>query len=337
MKNFAIVILLAACLALGAFAFFQQKQIAQTKIQLTAAQTQLAGAQNELQKNAEAADYFSREVKKSKVLQDVLAETSKQADEKSNQVAQLQQSLAATKTNSPLSGLSKMFKDPAMRDMIKAQQKAAIGPMIQKQYAALFQQLNLTPDQSATLKDLLTKKMLVGADAGMSMLDDSLDAAQRADLSKQIKTQTDDYDSQIKDFLGDDNYKSFQAYEKTTPDRMTVGQFSDQLSGGATAMTPDQQSQLIQAMSTARNNFKWTTDYNNQNPANGDYASMFTDDKLNQFTQEKEQFDTQFLENAKQILTPDQLTAFQQFQNSQRELQLAGMKMAAQMFGKKSQ
>jgi hypothetical protein len=178
--------------------------------------------------------------------------------------------------------------------------------------------------------------MLAGTDAGMSLMDGSLDASQRADLAKQIKSQTDDYDAEIKQFLGDDNYSAFQSYEKTLPDRTNVSQFNDQLSG-ATTLTSDQQAQLIQAMSEERNNFKWTTDYNNQNPPNGDYSSMFTDDKLNQFTQEKEQLDQQILARVKQILTPEQLTSFEQFQTTQRQLQLAGMKMAAQMFAPKSQ
>ena len=38
-----------------------------------------------------------------------------------------------------------------------------------------------------------------------------------------------------------------------------------------------------------------------------------------------------------QILTPEQLKAFQEFQTSQRELQMAGMKMAAKMFAPKGQ
>ncbi|HZL79350.1 MAG TPA: hypothetical protein VFC17_10905, partial [Candidatus Limnocylindrales bacterium] len=212
-----------------------------------------------------------------------------------------------------------------------------MGPMIDKQYAALFQQLNLTPEQAATLKDLLQKKMLAGAGAGMSLMDGSLDAAQRADLTKQIKSETDDYDAQIKQFLGDENYPAFQGYEKTVPDRMTVSQFSDQLAGGASPLSNDQQQQLAVAMNDARTSFKWTTDYSNKNPSSGDYASMFSEDKINQFTQEKEQFDQQFLTRAQQILTPEQAAAFQQFQTAQRQLQIMGMKMAANMFAPKSQ
>ncbi len=327
MKNIVIVLLLAATLGLAAFSWHQKNQ-------LTQLQTRLAAAQNQLQEKPAANEQIARAERKAKLLQDVLVDTSKFATEKSKQAEQLQQSLAAAKTNdsNPFAGI---FKDPKMKEMIKSSQKAFMGPMIDKQYAALFQQLNLTPEQSATMKDLLQKKMLAGADAGMSMMDGSLDAAQRADLAKQMKSETDDYDAQIKQFLGDENYQAFQAYEKTTPDRMTVSQFNDQLSGGATALTADQQQQLVQMMSEERNGFAWTTDYNNKNPANGDFASMFSEDKINQFAKEKERLDQQVFDHARQFLSADQLTAFQAFLKSQRELQIAGMQMAAKMFAPK--
>jgi hypothetical protein len=329
MKNIAIVILLMGAIALGTFCLHQQKQIAQTR-------AQLATSQKQLKERAEADEQTTFAERKSKALQEVLVKTSAFADEKSKQAEQLQQSLAAAKTNNPMQGFAAMFKDPKMKELIKSQQKAFMGPMLDKQYAALFQQLNLTPDQTAQLKDLLQNKMLASADAGMSLLDGSADATQRVELAKQIKSQTDDYDAQIKQFLGDDNYQTFQAYEKTTPDRMTISQFSDQLSGNTTPLSPEQQQQLMQAMSEERNGFKWTTDYNNKNPANGDFASMFTDDKISQFAQEKERLDQQILARARQILTPEQITAFEQFQIAQSKMQMAGMKMAAQMFAPKS-
>jgi hypothetical protein len=327
MKNIAIVLLLLAVFALGALGWHQKQRLAQL-------QTQLAEAQTQLQDKSGADEQIAQAERKSKALQETLVKTSRFADEQSKQAEQLQQSLAAAKTNGA-NPLAAMFKDPKMKEMIKSQQKAILGPMIDKQYAALFQQLNLTPDQAAALKDLLQKKMSAGTDAGISMLDGSLDAAQRADLAKQMKSQTDDYDAQIKQFLGDDNYQQFQAYEKTTPDRMTVSQFNDQLSGGATALNADQQQQLIQMMSDERNNFKWTVDYNNKAALSGDISSMFSEDRINQFTKEKEQLDEQTLARARQILTPEQLDSFQQFQKTQRDLQIAGMKMAAQMFAPK--
>ena len=326
MKNFIIAVLFAVSLALGVLVFQQQKQLGQ-------AQKLLAETEKKLQEKPEAAEQIAQAQRKSDILQETLVQTSAFADEKSKQAEQLQKTLAA-KTNA-VNPMAAMFKDPKMRDLIKSQQKAVLGPMLEKQYAALFQQLNLNAEESAQLKNLLLSKTLAGADAGMSLMDDTMDDAKRLELGKQIKAQTDDYDAQIKQFLGD-SYPAYQSYEKTVPDRMTVSQFGDQLSG-STAMNADQQQQLVQVMSEARTSFKWTTDYNNQNPPNGDYATMFSEDKIAKFTQEKEQFDQQFLARAQQILSPEQARAFEEFQATQRQLQIAGMKMAAQMFAPKGQ
>ena len=338
MKNLVITLLAVTTIALGAWCLNQQTKIKNQSAQLAQAETQLAAAKAELQKQSEDIEHAKFAAANEKILQQILAETEAGAAEQSKKAEHLEQSLAAAKTNNPMQGFAAMFKDPKMRDMIKSQQKAVLGPMLDKQYAALFQQLNLTPEQTAALKDLLEKKTLAGTDAGFSMLDNTLDASQRADLAKQVKSQTDDFDNQIKQFLGDANYQAFQTYEKTLPDRTTVSQFNDQLAGTATALTSDQQQQLLQTMTDVRANFKWTAALNNPGAAaNGDFAAMFTEDNINQFAQQQEQFDQQVFTRAQPIMTPDQFTAFQGYQKAQRQLQITGMKMAAQMFAPKAQ
>jgi len=334
MKNIILSILFVACAALAVVCFVQESKLQKQGAELAQSKQQLATLQTELKEKTDAIEAAKLSEVKNKILQQTLNESTTAAVEQSKKAEQLQQSLAEAKTNNPLHSISAMLKDPKMREMMKAQQKAVIGPMIAKQYGDLFTQLNLTPDQQANLKDLIEKRMLAGADAGVSMMDDSIDASQRADLVKQIKTQTDEVDSEIKEALGDQNYQAFQAYEKTVPDRMNVSQFNDQFAGTSSALSADQQTQLIQAMSDARNNFNWTSGLNQQNPgANGDVASLLTDENIDKFTQEREQFDDQFLARAQQILTPEQLQAFKAFQATQRQMQIMGMKMAKQMLG----
>ncbi|MEI9864717.1 MAG: hypothetical protein WDN00_09220 [Limisphaerales bacterium] len=176
------------------------------------------------QANEEAAEAAGR----TKMLQSALTATAGAAAEQTKQIKELQQSIATKETNNA-NPFASMFKDPKMREMIKSSQKAVMGPMIEKQYAALFEQMKMDPEQAAALKDLLQKKMLAGADAGMALMDGSLDATQRADLAKQMKKETEEYDAQIKQYLGDENYSAFQGYEKTLPDRTAVSQFNDQL------------------------------------------------------------------------------------------------------------
>jgi len=333
MKNIIFCTLIVACVALGVLDVAQGNKLQKQSLQIAEADQQIASLKDELKQQSEAIEQAKQSETKASILQQTLTKSTAEAVEQSKKSEQLQQSLAEAKTNNPLHSMAAMFKDPKMREMIKSQQKAVLGPMIDKQYSDLFKQLNLTPEQSAAFKDLLQKKMLTGADAGFSLMDDSLDSSQRADIAKQVKSQVDDVDNQIKDYLGDDNYKAFQAYEKSVPDRMSVGQFSDQFAGTPNALTGAQQDQLVQAMSDARNNFKWTSGLNQRDPGmSGDMASLLTEDNINKFVQECEQFDQQVLVQAQQILSPEQFNEFKDFQKTQRDMQVTGLKMAAQMF-----
>ena len=329
MKNIFIALLLLASVTLGAL-FLKDRAARQTQAaQLSETQARLAAVEAQVKEKSDAVESARFAENKAKILQETLTATAAHAEEKSKEVASLQ---AAAKTNGVANPLAAMFKDPKMKEMIKSQQKLVMGPMIEKSYAGLFKQLNLTPEQATGLKDLLQGKMLVAADLGMSLLDGSLDAAKRAELGKQMKVDSDDYDAQIKQSLGDENFKAFENYEKMMPDRMAVGQFNDQLTGAASPMSAEQQQQLIQALNQERTGFKWTTDYSNQKPGDTDYAAMFSEEKLARFAQEKELFDQQFLGRAKTILTPEQYASYEQFQLAQREMQINAMKMAAKMF-----
>jgi hypothetical protein len=94
----------------------------------------------------------------------------------------------------------------------------------------------------------------------------------------------------------------------------------------------DQEQQLIQATTQERQNFKITTDFSDKSKFTGDFASTFTEDKMNGYFQELGQLNQQYLTRAQGILSPDQLTAFEEYLNNQQALQKAGMQMAAKMF-----
>jgi len=240
---------------------------------------------------------------------------------------------AAAQTNSKRSNpFSEMFKNAEMKDMIKNQQKGVLGTMIDKNYGRLFSDLHLTPEQTSGLKDMILNKQLGAAEMGMSMFSGEDDASKRAEQVQQVKAASDAADTQIKQFLGDDNYAQFQAYEKTMGERMAVSGFKDQLGGGATALSGDQEQQLIQAMTQERESFKFTTDFSDKSKFNGDFASMFTEDKMNVYLQEFERLNQQYLGRAQTILSPDQAAAFGKYLSGQQAMQKVGMQMAIKMF-----
>lgn len=270
-------------------------------------------------------------------LQKHLETTRAAAITKADEITQLQQTITnqtATASTNGGNPLGEMFKNPEMKKMIQTQQQTVLGPMIEKNYAGLFSSLQLTPEQSAALKDLLVKRSLVDANMGVSLLGGDLDANKRKEMLDQAKTEKDSFNDQIKQFLGADNYTQFESYEKTIPDRMTLNSYKDAQGQGPGALTPDQEQQLLQAMSEERGKFKFTTDFSDQSKFNGDFSTMFTDDKIAQFQTERQQLDSYYLQRAQGILNQDQLGSFDKFLTSQRDMQSMGMKMAAKMFGK---
>lgn len=325
MKNIVIVALLLTTLVFGSLYLTQNQKTSEAKSEIAALR----------QKVSEMESSVAQQEERSATLQTRLHDTQEKAIAKAEEVTQISQALTnRVQTNAkPANPFGEMFKSKEMKDMIKTQQKTVMGGMIDKNYGPYFAALNLTPEQSSALKDLILNRGLVDAEAGMSMLAGDNDPEKRKELMEKTKTEREAVDAQIKDFLGDENYAQFQTYEKSMPDRMSLNMYKDQQGSGPGALNPDQEAQLLQAMGEERQNFKFTTDFSDRTKFNGDFASQFTDEKIDQYLKEMQDLNQHYLDRAKNILTPEQLDPFGKFLNSQRELQKAGFKMAATMFG----
>jgi hypothetical protein len=333
MKNIIIVVLLLVAVAVGGMWFQKRRQATQAEARLEALQKEAAELQGSIAQREDGAASLREKLEKSMVESAVNAG---QAAQLSQALTNRLQAAAPPEANAkPANPFAEMFKNPEMRELIKQQQQTAMASIIEKNYADFLKTQPLSPEQASALKDLITRKMTVGADLGMEMMSGELTAEQRADLTKRIKTDTDTVTGEIKDFLGADNYAAFETYEKSLPDRMAVSGFKDQLAGGEMALKTDQEQQLIQAMSQEREGFKFTTDYSNQTSPTEDLFSQFTEDKLSLYFQEQEQLNQRYLARAQTILSAEQYAAYQKSLTAQQEMAKMGMKMAAQMFNAK--
>jgi hypothetical protein len=117
---------------------------------------------------------------------------------------------------------------------------------------------------------------------------------------------------------------------------MSISMFKDQQASGPGALTADQENLLVKAMHDERQNFKFTTDFYDQSKLDiSDLGSVFTEDRIKQFEQERKELDQHYLTRAQAILSAEQLGPFEKFLSTQGEMQMAGMKVAIQMFGAK--
>ena len=328
MKNVIIGILLLTSLIFGGLYLTQNQKTSEASSEAAALR----------QKVSDMESSVAQQEERTSTLQTRLQDTQAKAIAKAEEATQISQALTnQIQTNATAKNpFGEMFKSKEMKDMIKSQQKTMLGGMVDKNYGPYFASLNLTPEQSSALKDLILNRGLVDAEAGLSMLSGDNDPDKRKEIMDKTKADREAVNDQIKDFLGDDNYKQFETYEKSIPDRMTLNMYKDQQGTGPGALNPNQEEHLLQAMSEERQNFKFTTDYNDQSKLNGDFASYFTPERIDQFEKESEELNQHYLDRAKTLLSPEQLDPFGKFLDGQRELQKAGFKMAMTMFGQKS-
>lgn len=335
MKNTVIIVLLIATLGLGAGWLYQLNQTKQAAADRAAQQQQMA----DLEAAAKAAEAQTGRLReKLEAAQMESAANAGQAAQLSvaltNRIEEVIATLPEETNSKPTNPLADMFKSPEMRDMIKQQQKTVLGGLVDKNYAAFFKAMNLTPEQSAAMKDLIMNKMLGDTEMGLEMMGGDMTPEQREAMVAAAKERKDTLNQQMKELLGEENFSIYESYEKTVPDRMAVSQLNDQL-GANLALNPEQENLLIQAMSEERQGFKFTTDFNNQNDFSADFASRFTEENLNVFLQEQQRLNQNYLNRAQTILSADQLAAYQKALIAQQEMTKMGMRMAVQMFGPK--
>ena len=333
MKNIIIGILLVATLGLGGLLLQKNNAANEAAAKLEAAQKQLADLQASIAQQEEDAARLKERLETAQMDSFSNANAAHRLSQALTNRSEADAAPAATNFK-PANPLAEMFKNPEMRDMIKKQQKAMMGGIVDKSYAEFFKSMNLTPEQTEAMKDLILNKMLGSADAGMEMMSGDMDADKRAELTKQMKDQKAAADAEIKALLGDENYTAFESYEKTIPDRMALDQFRNQL-GDSMKLNANQEQLMVAAMTEERQGFKFTTDFSDQSDFSEDMASRFTGERMDLYFQEREQLNARYLERAQAVLSAEQFTAYQKSLKAQEEMTKMGMKMAAQMFGPK--
>jgi hypothetical protein len=302
------------------------------------------------QRLKETEAYAAQQEEKSKLLESELHRSDSLASAHANEVDKLKQQLAGA-TNQPPSPApsstgedkgaptpgAKLFKDPQMKAMMKKQQMENVERMAGKIVDAdLIAQLGLNPEQAGYLKELLKKKYGPGADLTLELMAGELSDAQMAEMGKQFKQQMAEADGQIKSFLGEDVYKTFEWQEKSQDERARVKDFQKKLSGLGQTLTPEQQDGLLRAMYEERQNFHFKVDYSD--PLNYDYEHLhefFGADNFERYFQEMEQLNGKIAQRADAFLTPEQSAQFKTTQQDQLDKGKVTVRMTNALFGKR--
>ena len=194
----------------------------------------------------------------------------------------------------------------------------------------LIQQLRLSDEQTAFLKDLLKKKGATGVEMVLALMAGE-DETRMAELGKTMKQEKESIEAQIKAFLGEDAYQLLERQEDSQTERSRLKDYQKKFESAGQPLSSEQENQLLLAMYDERRQFPFQYDYNDASKF--DYEHLhFTEEKFNVFFQEMEQLNEKILARARDILTAEQLDRFRGLQQEQLEKSRMTIKMTQALF-----
>ena len=255
--------------------------------------------------------------------------TAKEAATKANRYARPSDPVGSPSDKKPLSAMADMMNNPAMKEMVKQQNLAQMD----MQYGKLFQRFQLSDEEKQNLKQIIADRMQLEVDLGLKMLGGEVTPGQRKAMISELTSAKKVNDEKIKTFLNnDDDYKTFQQWEDSKPERMQLFLGQAAFSNAGEPLSSQQEDQLVASMLTARNSAKGIPDMNKpENVTPGNLTEAMGSKLLASFDQQAQQV----LADAAKYLSPKQLEALKTMQTQQRAMQETGLKMSQMMFGGK--
>jgi len=251
-------------------------------------------------------------------------------------VAALVKQIKTSGTNSPDDGglggaqgmgemFQKMMSDPAMKDMIRSQQKG----MMKSMYGSLFKELNLPAEQQKKLTELLLDAQMSGVESAGDLFKGE-DAA-RTNAVNTLAEKQKTTQAQIKALLGEEKFGQYEDYQKTLSDRMVLNQFQQQSAGTETELKDEQMQRLIALIKEERARIPPIIDEDPDRTAEN-LQKVLNPELFDKQMQWQEALNKRVLGRAGGLLTPEQLKEYAEFQESQFNMMKLSMKMAREMF-----
>lgn len=136
---------------------------------------------------------------------------------------------------------------PEVQALVNQQQRAAI----EGRYAALFRNLNLTPDQANRLTALLADRGTTMQDLFSAAREQGVDPRANPEAFRKLMTDAQNQiNDSIKAVIGDQGFAQLATYEQTMPQRNLVNDLQQRLSYTSNPLTPAQAEQLVQILAS---------------------------------------------------------------------------------------
>jgi hypothetical protein len=229
---------------------------------------------------------------------------------------------------------AKLFRDPEMRAAMKKQHDKAVQHTVKQIVNSnLVQQLNLTPEQAETLRELVKKKHAGDTHLFMGLMSGQLSDAELAQLGHSVRNERNAADAEIRAFLGPERYEAYAWQEGSMDERSRLNEFRSKFTDAGVPLTTEQEDALVQAMYEERVATHFTHDFHNPHDFDMDHLpEIFSEESLEQFMTEMEGLNNRIILRAQSMLGPQQAVEFAQSLRDQFEKSRMTVKMTATLF-----
>lgn len=220
----------------------------------------------------------------------------------------------------------KMWDNPAGKSMMNQGAKMAVAMM----YQDFVDGLNLSKEEGEYFKNILGKEVSDQQELGMKMMGATKE--EQTALAEELAKRAKESEAEINKFLNnDEDIKAFTDYKQHLPERQQLDGIRSAMTGKGVPLDAATETKLVDAMYRARTESK-TPDLSGPEGmaelAKGNIVETY--EKSWEIQQQALESETS------KILSPEQITAFQDYQKQAKEMQLMGLKMAEKMMsGKK--
>jgi len=254
--------------------------------------------------------------------------------DKEDQLVAITEKTADDETDSGASkmaqGLAEMMDSPEMRETIRMQiRNAVIDPV----YGSLMKEMNLSEDEKSKFIDILMERYMAGMDM-FQMMQEGADEEKWKDYQSELEKRQQEVNDDMKKLLGDEKYEKYDYYQNTEQERMQVMQLNQRLAYADQTLSHDQEEQLVKLMYDERSAIAEEPDYFDPQKAG---PNDLTEEKINKLLQLQADLNKRVRDKSSTILDEAQRTSFEAFQDAYLQQQSMGLRMASQMFKKKSE
>jgi len=228
-----------------------------------------------------------------------------------------------SQSKSPMAGLAEMIRDPAMKDMLRGQQKMALT----MNYGALFEDMELPPDELDVFKELLVDRQMAFMEMSSGMVKAPTSGAEIKERAESVAAVTEDFNERIRSAVGEQYYEMYREYEETLADRAQVNLFKQQLAT-SNQLTEAQEYDLIAALHDERTAFYASAAADQEQPSN---PTRFTEEDLSKKLEWLAELHENYIDRARGILSESQLEQFTESVEQMRAMQEMGIRMSVKI------